>query len=67
MSSIPFLEMLNTNTTYSHSLSLVQNLLPSKVAEVAVLDIQELPNLNRNDFPGVFSVPPGKQFQFVTY
>jgi len=59
--------MLNPNTTCSHSLSLVQNLLPSKVAEVAVLGIQEVPNLNRTDFSGIFSVPPGKQFQFITY
>jgi hypothetical protein len=67
MSSSPFLEMLNPNTTHSHSLSLVQNLLPSKAAEVAVLNIQEVPNLNRTDFSGVFSVAPDKQFQFITY
>jgi hypothetical protein len=48
-------------------MSLVQNLLQSKAAEVAVLDIQEVPNLNCTDFSGVFSVPPGKQFQFITY
>jgi hypothetical protein len=67
MSSIPFLEMLNPNTTINHSLSLVQNLLSSKAAEVAVLDIQEVPNLNCTDFSGVFSVLPGKQVQFITY
>jgi hypothetical protein len=67
ISSTLFLEILNPHTTYIPQLFPVQNLLPSKVAEAAVLNIQEVSNLNCIVFSPVSSVPPSKQFQFITY